>query len=229
MKPELPVSIPTQIPTSIPTNVNLNKVRGHSHSIIRVIGKNMPLSTTTTAIRAELPCLSKQVINSYFKNLIEYGLIQRENYGLYSLTDLGTIQYNTILALSKLVVSKMSASSKLVVSKIFKQLNIDPWLKAKSPPEVEVVVVESLVNHYNETKRNGSPVKFLLVEDFVDICSKNGIDPDVFWDAVLHLHRQGVVTAWPQRKPIKVCLKAGWIQAMENGIAYIAQTPEIEQ
>jgi len=144
-----------------------------------------------------------QYINRYLYNMRNYGLVEK-NGSFWKLTDLGlsflthleSLEHISILIRKKKERNKKEIRKKeeRKERKKERQLSLCLYLKDFSLSDVEEVVVEYLMAHYNKT---GS--KFIFIRDLYQLAEKLEVNPDVLMEAITNLKQDHICWLYRDR------------------------------
>jgi len=181
------------------TTTTYSKIRGFTIDLLSHL-RNRELRT---ADLVDLTAKYSQYINRYLYNMRNYGLVEKNGFfwkltdlGLSFLTHLESLGYiNLQIRKNKERIKKESRKNKESYQPTKpKQLSISPFLKESNLSQVEVVVVDHLVDHYNKT---GS--KFIFIQSHYDLAEKLNVNPTSLKQAITNLKQDRICWLYRDR------------------------------
>jgi hypothetical protein len=178
----------------------LKGVRGLSLTILHEVYVRGVCSTRDLALDLSLPM---NYVRTYLYRLKRYGLVRKVGFIGWTITDNCELLYNINILIEQHK-SNIRATLEQHKSNTFlpkgnfedhyTQLSIEPWLAKSNPGEVEVVVVDMLVKHLNDTGE-----KFIYLQgssqqpDYYAIGSLANCDVYAARDAISKLKQEGII------------------------------------
>lgn len=181
------------------TTTTLSKVRGFSFELLLHLRKRM----LDIYDLMELTGKYSEYIITYLKRLQKYGMVEKQGY-FWKITEFGEaflkhrMYTMTTCNKTKQILNRYETDTKQILNRSIstkpKQISLSLYLKKFNLSDVERVVVEYLVDHYNKT---GS--KFIYIQDIYELAEKLDVNPAMLQEAITNLKQDRIVWLYRDR------------------------------
>ena len=161
-----------------------------------------------------------QFVNRYLLNMRTYGVIEKIT-SFWRLTDLGIdfVCYFDRVRSTSVVVRNLEErkkkeernSEETLLREVEFQSRFDLWLQENPLSDVEKVVVDALIEHYQKT---GS--KFILVDTKYELAERLNQNPESLIEALRHLYQDHVAYLFRHGLGWKVGLYRAFVEGLEK-------------
>jgi len=159
---------PIATTTSTTTAASVALMRGIRGVSIDILLKVFERGVCTTKELAEALNLPLNYVRTYLHRLKRYGFLKKVGFCGWTITEdcrlLNNINeaYRATLSNTRATLEQQKSNTRATLSNTFlpngksnkqytHQLSLEPWIRERDPGEIEVVVVDMLVKHLNET------------------------------------------------------------------------------
>ena len=215
-------------------------VRGLSLAILVEVFKR---GVCTTKDLSELLELPSNYIRSYLYRLRRYGYLKKVGFFGWTITEECRYLYN-IKELARATLEQQKSNNRATIEQqiatlsntflpkgkfkpdISHQLSIEPWIRKSDPGETEVVVVDMLVKHFNETGEKYIYLPGTIHQpDYYNISELIGCDIYAARDAITKLKQEGIIYLMADRSVGK--WKLGLKKSFVAMLQYEAEVGEV--
>jgi len=209
---------PRETPTLSTTTSSqaLARVRGFTEDLLHAL-KHGGLRTRDICEKTQKP---NRYVSRYLWNMQKYGLVMK-NASFWNLTVLGQDfvcylerEKSTVVEVRKLNERKKKEERNLNVSLLQRvefQSRFDLWLQQNPLSDVEKVVVDALIEHYQKTRS-----KFILVDTKYELAERLNQNPEDLILALRHLYQDRVAYLFRHGLGWKVGLYQAFVESLEK-------------
>jgi len=176
-----------------------------------------PLRTLGICEKTQKPA---NYVSRYLLNMQKYGLVLKTG-SFWNLTVLGESFVNylhheieieiEIRNLNERKTKEEQNLNETILRKVEFQSHFDLWLMKNPLSDVEKVVVDTLIEHYQKTGR-----KFILVETKYELAERLNQNPDDLQQAIRHLYQDGIAYLFKHGLGWKVGLYQAFVEGLEK-------------
>lgn len=214
--PQNPIALSSSAMTTTTTSQALARVRGFTVDLLMALQKG-PLRTLGIIEKTGKPA---NYVSRYLWNMQKYGLVLKTG-SFWNLTVLGESFVNYLhreveieIEIRNLYERKKKEERNLdetVLQRVEFQSRFDLWLKENPLSDVEKVVVDALVAHYQKTRS-----KFILVDTKYELAERLNQNPESLIEALRHLYQDRIAYLFRHGLGWKVGLYRAFVEGLEK-------------
>jgi len=215
-EPEAAVALSCTTVSTTTASQALARVRGFTEDLLHAL-KQGGLRTRDVCERTRKP---SNYVSRYLWNMRNYGLVMK-NASFWNLTVLGQDfvcylerERSTVVEVRNLNERKKKEERNLNVSLLRRvefQSRFDLWLRENPLSDVEKVVVDYLIEHYQRTRS-----KFILVDTKYELAERLNQNPESLVEALRHLYKDHVAYLFRHGLGWKVGLYRAFVDGLEK-------------